>query len=150
MSMKNRVLLHRTGRDQYGNKGDAPLPKYVPSESAVKRINEMYSLHVKLNDEFIDEYGIQWLSLFDGMTKKEICSFLYPRGKPSLSTFYSHSKDYALLEDYLNYLLVSTKWWSLSKLGHDRDHRRKILKPFEECGRYMVSYKGGKSFSTSI
>jgi hypothetical protein len=150
MSMKNRSLLHRTGRDQYGNKGDAPLPTYKPSEKDVKRTNEMQALHIRLNEEFIIRYGTQWLALFDGMVKKEIWSFLHPHKKPSLGTFYSHSRLHASLEDYLNYLLVQNKYWSLLKLGYKQDDIKIILKPFSECGRYMVSYKGGSTFATSI
>ncbi len=150
MSMKNRVLLHRTGRDQYGNKGSAPLPTYKPSQEDEKRTSKMRALHVKLNGDFIQEHGTQWLALFKGMSKKAIWSFLFPYQKPSLATFYSHSREYATLEEYLNFLLVHNKHWSLSKLGYEQEHIKTSLKPFKECGRYMVSYKGGASFATSI
>ncbi len=150
MSTKNTVLLHRSGRDQFGNKGSAPLPNYVPSENDVKRTNEMRALHIHLNEQFIAEYGKQWIAQYEGMKKKEIWSLLYPHGRPSLNTFYSHSGKYESLEDYLNYLLVQNKYWSLSKLGYDRDHIKKRLIQFQDCGRYMVSYKGGKTFATDI
>jgi len=150
MSMKNRVLLHRTGRDQYGNKGSAPLSTYKPSQEDEKRTNKMRVLHVKLNDNFIQKHSTQWLSLFKDMSKKSIWSLLYPYKKPSLATFYSHSRKYATLEEYLNFLLVHNKHWSLLKLGYEREHIRTILKPFKECGQYMVSYKCGTSFATSI
>lgn len=150
MSMKNRVLLHRTGRDQYGNKGDAPLPSHVQSENAAKQMDGMRTLHARLNEGFIEEYGKQWRSLFDGMTKNKIWEFLYPHKKPSLGTFYNHSREYESLTDFLNYLLIQDKRWSLSILGHDREYINKALSPFHECGRYFVNYKGGKSFGTNI
>lgn len=150
MSMKNRVLLHRTGRDQFGNKGEPPLPSYTPSDEENRRTDQMRKLHIELNEKFISEYGDKWLSLFEGMSKKAIWLFLYPNKKPALGTFYSHSRIHATLEEYLNYLLVQNKYWSLSRLGYNRNQIKKILKPFSECGRYYVSYKGGASFGTSI
>ena len=150
MSMKNRVLLHRAGRDQYGNKGNKLLPTYKPSRDDHKRTSEMRMQHLKMNDDFIQKHGNQWITRFKGMSKKSTWSLLYPNKKPSLATFYSHSRGYATLEDYLIFLLVHHKQWSLSKLGYKRDQIKVILMPFKECGRYMVSYKGGASFSTKI
>lgn len=149
--MKNNILLHRSGRDQFGNKGDAPLPNYTPSKEVIEKTNEMQALHIKLNEEFVNKYNAQWLSLFNGMTtKKERWSFLFPHKKPSLSTFNKHSRDFLSLDDYLNYLLVQNKYWSLMKLGYKNYDIKIILKDFKDCGRYMVKYKGGSSFATSI
>ena len=103
---------------------------------------------MQLNESFIDEYGSQWRTPFEGMNKKEIWAFLYPQGRPSLGTFYNHAKEYKLLQDYLNYLLIQNKYWSLSKLGYDRPYIKVRLTQFQDCGRYMVNYKGGKSFAT--
>ena len=69
MSMKNRVLLHRSGRDQYENKSDSPLPSYTPSLADEKRTSDMRDSHIRLNEKFIDEYtpiykNINWLYAF--------------------------------------------------------------------------------------
>ena len=149
--MKNNYLLHRSGRNQYGIKNDVPQPNYSPSKEVIEKSNDMQALHIKLNEEFIEKYNAQWSLLFEGMTtKKEIWSYLYPHKKPSQSTFNKKSRDFSSLDNYLNYLLVQNKTWSLIKLGYDINEIQVILKDFKECGRYMVKYKSGSSFATSI
>ena len=100
MSMKNRVLLHKAGRDQYGNKGSPPLPTYNPSQKDEERTIKMRSLHVNRNKDFIQTYSAQWLPLFKGMSIKAMWEFLHPNKRPSYSTFYKRSKDYGALDAY--------------------------------------------------
>ncbi|MCL4215395.1 MAG: hypothetical protein KJ052_00085 [Candidatus Hydrogenedentes bacterium] len=146
MSFKNRVLLHRTGRSQFGDPGQPPLAPYVPSAKEKAREQEMRALHKTLNAAFIKEHGQTWLAAFDGLAKREAWAKLYPDGRPALSTFLTHGREFASFEDYLLFRLVGNKRKSLVLLGHSKADIDAAMSKFAECGRYYVSW--GKSRRT--
>jgi len=139
MSAKNQILLRRSGRDQFGNNGDsASLYRYhETAEDKKLRIQ-----HQKLNDLFVEQYSPAWIALYRGLSKKEIYSKLHPYGKPALATFYKHAREFKNIEEYLCFLLLEDKEKYLSQLGFSSAEVRLALKPFSECGRYGVTYKG--------
>jgi len=139
--MKNRVLLHRTGRNQFGDYGDAPLPEYVPSPAEEERAKRMVDEHRRLNDDFVARYREPWLHLFaDKKSKKEAWAVACPYGTPALSTFRTKARAFPSFDAFLLYWLVHNKRMSLRLLGHDPTSIDKELRIFDECGRYFVTY----------
>jgi hypothetical protein len=144
MSMKTRYLLSRSGRNQFGDRGDDPLPKYVPSPETMARDALMRAEHRKLNERFLQRHKEQWLAIFkDKKTMKSAWSVAFPHGRPSYSTFCKECKEFASLEEYLCYLLLSRKRHFLLSLGFSKEDVTSDLKAFEHCGNYFVTY--GKS-----
>lgn len=141
--MKNTYLLHRSGRNQFGDPGDSELPRYEPSPEQRALDEQLRVRHLELNDAFVVKHGETWRSLFSGLSKKDTWQKLYPRGGPALSTFRANSREFSTFEEFLNFLLLSNKRWSLSILGYSKSVIEEILSEFKECGRYYVSY--GKS-----
>ena len=146
MSMKNRYLLHRSGRNQFGDPGDGPLPCYEPSPEAKARDEKLRARHIELNDVFVSKHGATWLAMFSGLSRKDAWEKLYPYGRPALSTFRVHARGFATFQAFLLFLLLSNKRSSLALLGYPKAAIEEMLSEFGECGRYYVSY--GKSQRT--
>ncbi len=150
MSQKTSRLLHRSGRNQFGDPGDPPLPLYEPSARSLARDKEMISLHRTLNDEFIQAHGARWLKLLSGLSKAQVWSKLHPYGKPTLGTFYSMARESNTFEQFLLWWLVSNKTQALRHLGHEDLFVREQLRAFSECGRYYVTYGScSRTFGTA-
>ena len=149
MSMKTRVLLHRAGRDQFGNQGQPGLPKYTPSPEDERRSQQKRKEHEELNDKFVRKYREDWLEYFSSMSKKEIWGVLSQHGRPALGTFYKHVREHESLIDFLIYWLVSNKLKAMNILGHTRLEITAELSPFSECGRYYVTFGHGRAFGTT-
>ena len=150
MSLKTRILLHRTGRNEFGDPGQAPLPKYRPSRVEEKRNRTERARHEALNNEFARRYGKAWLGMFSGQSKAEAWRKLCPHGRPALSTFLAEGRRFQSFERYLLFLLVSNKRRSLALLGVARPLLEKEMKAFAECGRYFVSFDGSRRMFSSL
>ncbi len=144
MSMKTRYLLSRSGRNQFGDRGDDRLPEYVRRPEALAQSELMRATHRKLNEQFLLKHREQWLAKFkDKKTMKSAWSVAFPRSHPSYSTFCKECREFASLEEYLCYLLLSRKRYFLLSLGYSKEDATTELKVFKECGNYGVTY--GKS-----
>lgn len=140
MSVKNSRLLHRSGRNQFGDPGDPPLPPYEPSAASVAYDKKMIALHCALNEKFVETHRERWLGLFAGMPKREVWKVLHPHGKPALGTFYAIVRESGLFESFLVWWLVCNKRQALRLLGYSEVATRDQLREFSECGRYLVGY----------
>ena len=147
MSMKNSILLQRNGRDQYGNKGSTDFIKPLPISESDEKLKEQHAL---LNDMFLEKHSYSWLSKFSGMAKKDVYKVFHYGRNPALSTFLKHAREFENFDTYLCYLLIRNKKSSLKILGLSEQEIKAELLPFEECGRYMVSYKGIGQISTTL
>ena len=149
MSMKTRYLLHRSGRNQFGDPGEGPLPVYKPSAKESARDERLRTLHSKLNEAFVAKHGNVWLNMFSGLSHKDVWGKLYPHGRPALSTFRLHAREFSTFQEYLFFLLLSNKKLSLKLLGYPKETIEEMLTEFDECGRYFVSYgKNKRTFGT--
>ena len=149
MSMKTRRLLHRSGRNQFGEPGQPPLAPYEPSREESYRDQQMVDRHRALNDAFVTRYGASWLARFGGLSQAETWERIFPHGRPALSTFRSHAREFASFEEFLFFLLLKDKRRSLSALGYSPGEITSAMNQFAECGRYFVSYgKSGRTFCT--
>lgn len=140
MSHKTSHLLHRSGRNQFGDPGDPPLPPYEPSAEQLARDKEMVTLHRALNEKFVQAHKARWLELFSGLSKAQAWSKLHPYGKPALGTFYSMAREFNTFEQFLLWWLVSNKTQALRRLGHEDSSIHEQLRTFSDCGRYHVTY----------
>lgn len=148
MSMKNMVLLQRSGRDQFGNKGSFELIQYEPSEE-LKIIDSKHEAdHKKLNDLFVKAYKNEWLKLFEGFNKKETWQKLCPYGKPSLSAFYAAIREHDSMIQFLAYWLVANKHKAMQLMSLTEEEIKSELSKFNECGCYYVTYGSGRMFGT--
>ncbi|MDO6421542.1 hypothetical protein [Saccharophagus degradans] len=148
MSMKNRVLLQRSGRDQFGNKGDSELIQYEPNEEQKIIDSKHVEEHKKLNDLFVKAHNNEWLKLFEGFNKKETWKKLCPYGKPSLSAFYAAVREHDTMIQFLTYWLVANKHKAMQLMNLAEDEIKSELSKFNECGRYYVTYGSGRMFGT--
>ncbi len=149
MSMKTNYLLHRSGRNQFGDPGEPALAPYQPSRESQVRNEQMFSHHAFLNEQFVSTHRDRWLGHFTGLAKKAVWQQLYPHGRPTLSTFYAHSRECASFEEYLLWWLLSKKTQALRMMGYTPQAISEQLAPFAECGRYFVRYgKSEKTFAT--
>lgn len=146
MSMKNRYLLHRSGRNQFGDPGEGPLPRYEQSPEDKARDERLRARHIELNNVFVSKHGDTWLAMFSGLSQKDAWEKLYLHGRPALSTFRTHSREFETFQEFLLFLLLSSKKSSLTLLGYSKVAIEEMLLEFSECGRYYVSY--GKSQRT--
>ena len=149
MSMKNRVLLQRSGRDQFGNRGSDEFIRYEPSEEQELIDENLRTEHKRLNDLFVKMYRDEWWKLFEGFNKKEVWEKLFPYGRPSLSAFYATVREHESLSEFLTYWLVANKRKALKIMGIKDEVIESELAKFSECGRYCVTYGSGRMFSTS-
>ena len=149
MSMKNRVLLQRGGRDQFGNRGDSDFIRYEPSEAQKTIDVDLAKEHKRLNELFVNSYNQDWQELFQGFSKNKIWSMLCPYGRPALSTFYSSIREHETLNSFLAYWLVANKRASMKILGLSEECISLELSKYKECGRYYVKYGEGRIFGTS-
>jgi hypothetical protein len=140
MSLKTHYLLHRSGRNQFGDPGDGPMPRYVPSPQSVARDEKLIALHHSLNDQFANTHRAAWLALVAVASKKDAWLRLHPRGRPSLSWFYAQARACGSFEDFLVWWLVSRKAEALRMLGFTPEAIADQLKPFKDCGRYQVCF----------
>ena len=149
MSMKTRYLLHRSGRNQFGDPGEGPLPPYEPSPEVTAQDDRLRARHVELNNAFVSKYGDAWLATFTGLSQKDTWTKLYPYARPALSTFRAHAREFASFQEFLLFLLLSNKRSSLALLGYSKAAISEALSGFAECGRYYVSYgKSQRTFGT--
>lgn len=139
MSMKNNYLLQRSGRDQFGNKGDANSIRPPKGNSKDNLHTEQ---HKKLNEDFLGKFSARWLKMFNGLTRKDIHKKLFPHGSPALSTFRKHSRDFEVFEDYMLFLLLKDKRKCLSLIDVKKEEIETEISKFDGCGRYGVTYKG--------
>lgn len=139
MSLKTSRLLHRSGRNQFGDPGDPPLPPYRQSAESLSRDSQMIALHRDLNEKFAQAHGPKWLALFSDMSKAEVWRKLCPYGKPALGTFSLMTRKCANFEQFLLWWLVCNKSEALRLLGHEEEFIREQLRAFSECGRYYVT-----------
>lgn len=147
MSMKNRILLQRNGRDQFGNKGSSNIVQSLPPSENDEKLRKEHAL---LNEVFLNKHSSNWLKLFSGHSKKDVYKILYPYGRPALSTFLKHARQFESFEVFLSYLLISDKKRGLKKLDFTEQDIKSELLPFQECGHYMVAYKGIGQISTTL
>jgi hypothetical protein len=150
MSLKNRYLLHRSGRNQFGDPGQPQLPRYKASPTERKRDNHLIARHRARNRAFVAKYGVSWLALFDGLSREAAWKQIYPHGRPALSTFRSRAREFASFNDFLVFVLVSQKRAALRTLGHSAAAIDKAMAPFSECGRYFVTYGQSRRTFCSI
>lgn len=149
MSMKTHRLLHRSGRNQFGDPGEPALPPYQPSQESLAHDKKMVALHIALNEQFVGTHRVQWLGLFAGIAKKDVWQRLSPHVRPSLSTFYAWARDSASFEEFLLWWLLRNKAQALRIMGYTPQAIREQLAPFVECGRYCVRYgKSKRMFAT--
>lgn len=126
MSRATNHLLRRNGRDQYGNKGNG-LESYALSKS--KEEEEIWKIRCKeADDHLYIKYSADWITMFDGLNKKELWSKLCPHGKPSLQTFYKQCSGRDSYNDLLRYLFLSNKYRALRILGVSFKDSREHLK----------------------
>ena len=150
MSLKTSRLLHRSGRNQFGDPGDPPLPLYQQSPESLAYDNRMIGAHRALNDIFAQTHRQRWLTLFAGASKRDAWIKLHPYGKPALGTFYSMARECGSFEDFLTWWLVCHKHQALRLLGYDTSSIHEHLLKFAECGRYYVTYGNcARTFGTA-
>ncbi len=147
--MKNRVLLQRSGRDQFGNKGNSEFIRYEPSEEQKAIDAKFEEEHKKLNDLFVQKYNNEWLKLFEGFNKRQVWEKVSPYGRPSLSTFYASAREHESFNHFLTYWLVANKRKAMKLMGHSEEQIKSELSKFSECGRYYVTYGAGRMFGTN-
>lgn len=143
MSMKNRVLLHRSGRNQFGDPGEEMYERYVPSPEIQAKHDAEKQRHIDFNEKFIIEYGSDWLNLMRPLKKKQVWESLKQFGRPSDSTLYAYARECASFEEFLYHWLLSNKRRGLRILGKSAEEIEIIMAPFKECGGWVVTY--GKS-----
>lgn len=149
MSMKNRVLLKRSGRDQFGNKGNTESVRYESSEEQKAIDTKQKEEHKKLNDLFVKKYRDDWQKLFRGLNKKEVWSKIAPYGKPSLNTFYTYAREHESFSEFLTYWLVANKRKAMILMNVTEDVIKAELSKYKDCGRYCVTYGTGRMFGTN-
>ena len=150
MSLKTARLLHGSGRNQFGDPGDPPLPPYQQSAESRAYDERMIESHRALNDRFAQSHAESWLDLFTKDSKRQVWSKLHPHGKPALGTFYSMARECCSFEDFLTWWLVCHKLQALRILGHNESTTHEHLHEFAECGRYFVTYgKCARTFGTA-
>jgi hypothetical protein len=143
--MKNAVLLHRSGRDQYGNKGKAHIERSNSPDNELQKSKEE---HVVKNNEFVLRYSNAWLKLLENKSRKEIWGILSRHGKPAFSTFSASIRQHDSLNDFLIYWLVASKPKAMKILGFTTEEIARERVHFENCGGCQVSFGKGKPFST--
>lgn len=143
MSMKNHMLLHRSGRNQFGDSGDGAYRPYTPSPEVSARHEAEKRQHVELNEEFLRQYGQAWLERFGPLKKKEVFSQFRLYGRPTDSTFYAYVRECASFEEFLFHWLLSNKRRGLEMLGKSGVEIEAAMAPFKVCGGWVVTY--GKS-----
>ncbi|WP_332775523.1 hypothetical protein [Polaromonas sp.] len=149
MSMKTHRLLHRSGRNQFGDPGEPALAPYQPSQESLARDEQMSARHVILNEQFVSTHRARWLGQFTSVAKKDVWQRLHPHGRPSLSTFYAQSRESASFEEFLLWWLLSKKSQALRIMDDTPQAISEQLAPFAECGRYFVRYgKSERTFAT--
>jgi hypothetical protein len=141
MSLKNRYLLERAGRDQYGEPGTEG-PERIISPGRTSTDEAMWALHRDLHDRLVARHGEAWVGLFKGRTKKDSWDFLFgSRGlSPTLGTFRKMASEFASCEEFLLYWLVSEKRHCLSILGIPKAEIDNEMAQYQECGRYYVTF----------
>jgi hypothetical protein len=140
VSVKTSRLLHRSGRNQFSDPGDPPLPPYEPSAASVAYDKRMIALHWALNEKFVGTYRDRWLARFPGMPKRGVWRVLHPHGRPALGTFYAIARESGSFEAFLVWWLVCNKHQALRLLGYSAAAIGEQLREFSECGRYHVRY----------
>jgi hypothetical protein len=86
--------LHHAGRNQFGDAGMGVRPAYKQSAQDRKRDERLIARHRSLNEAFVSRYGIAWLKGFDGLTQVTAWKNFYPHGRPALSTFRAHAREF--------------------------------------------------------
>jgi hypothetical protein len=143
MSIKNRVLLHRSGRNQFGDSGEAVYESYVPSPELQANHDAEKQRHIELNEEFINRHGFEWINIMRSRSKKQVFESLKQFGRPSDSALYSYVRECASFEEFLHHWLLSNKRRGLHMLGKSKEEIEVVMAPFKECGGWVVTY--GKS-----
>jgi len=151
MSMKNRYLLSRNGRNQFGDPGEGVMPRYLPSPEEEAQNEDLREEHRQRNNQFLNKHRDWWLAKFaNAKTMKAAWSIACHHGRPSYSTFCKECKEFSSLEEYLCYLLLSQKRRILYASGFSREEVASEMKEFKECGRYLVSYGSSQRTFGSI
>ncbi|MCK5385072.1 MAG: hypothetical protein KAJ29_05795 [Alphaproteobacteria bacterium] len=149
MSMKNRVLLQKSGRDQFGNRGSSEFIRCELSEEQKLIDEKLKEEHKKLNDLFVKTYNEEWLKLFEGFNKKGAWEKLCPYGKPSLSAFYASVRGHKSFSQFLTYWLVVNKREAMEMICVTEEGIKSELSKYNKCGRYYVTYGSGRMFGTN-
>lgn len=138
MSMADRYLLYRAGRDQFGDRNPDPaVERYTAQRRRWSKADkEEMECQRSRNREFLSQYRDRWLGLFAGKSRRDAWSLLYPTGRPALSTFNRHAARYASFEEFLLRTLVDSKWLALLTLGYSRKQIAKILEG--HSSRYVL------------
>jgi hypothetical protein len=138
MSMADRYLLYRAGRDQFGDRNpDSTIERYMAQRQRWSKTDkEAMERQRERNCKFLSQYRGRWLGLFTGKSKKDAWKLLYPDGKPALSTFNRHAARFASLEEFLLRSLVDSKWLALLTLGYSRKEIATILEGHDS--RYIL------------
>ena len=145
MSRKNAELLHRSGRDQYGNIGKAHVER---SNFAGNKLQKLKEEHIAKNNEFSLRYSKAWLELLESKSRKEIWELLSRHGKPAFSTFSASIRLHDSLNDFLIYWLVANKPKAMDLLGFNKDEIAQERLNFESCGGSQVTFGKGKPFTS--
>src|SRR5690606_29511156 len=98
---------------------------------------EMVSEHLKLNDQFVIDYFDDWSSRFSGFSIQKIYNTFRYKGY-KISAYRRLSAELGGKEELLKFLLVSCKKNALRYMGYSENEIKNVLKPYNECGSYMV------------
>lgn len=139
MSMKTRILLQRSGRDQFGDAGEG----YITYQPAGLSSREKAEYHAAV-DAFFERYWPKWQKFCGGMASRDVWACLFPRGKPALATFEKQRRAFVSLDEFLKYALVLYRWYALRAMGYSDTGTRTILERYEALGRFCIEPQIGK------